>query len=120
MNPMAAYKICPKSLWESQILTLGKFVGSDLDAKDGFIHLSAKSQLRDTANKWFKGQKDLILICVDLSRVHGEVKWEPSRNNELFPHIYGFFDNRSVVWLREFHLTTDHSGFVYPPEIDAD
>lgn len=112
-----AYKIISKQIWRSQLESMKKFIGTDLDIKDGFIHLSAKAQLKETARKYFSGQDGLLLISVDLSKVNGEVKWEPSRNNELFPHIYGWFDASAVNWIKDLELTSDKSDFIYPPEV---
>jgi uncharacterized protein (DUF952 family) len=112
-----AYKIVKKELWQSQLKAFGKFIGTELDLQDGYIHLSAKEQLKETATKYFKGQNGLILIAVDLQLVQGEVKWEPSRNNQLFPHIYGAIDLLAVKWLRELLLTPDESDFIYPTEV---
>ena len=120
MSRSIAYKIVPKSVWESQLSSLGKFIGTEVDGKDGFIHLSASEQLKETARKWFRGQRNLLLIRVDLTKIQGVVKWEPSRNNDLFPHVYGSVDSSSVIWIRDLLLTTDGLDFVYPPEVGLD
>ena len=114
-----AYKIVKRELWESQLKSSSKFIGTPLDLKDGYIHLSAKEQVRETASKWFKGEMDLIMICIDLTRVDGEVKWEPSRNNQLFPHVYGTLSTNCVRWIHDLLLTPNKDDFIYPQEFDG-
>ena len=79
------YKICKIQEWQIAC-TQGIYSGSRVDLKDGFIHFSTKSQLRATAQKHFHGLKDLILI--ELDSTHLPLTWEPSREGELFPHLY--------------------------------
>ena len=79
------YKICQIREWEKAI-EKGFYAGSKVDISDGFIHFSTKEQLLTTAKKHFKGQKNLILIEVDAKTL--QVKWEPSRGGDLFPHLY--------------------------------
>ena len=60
-----------------------------MDRRDGFIHLSAAYQVRATAQKYFSGKADLVLISVAQENFGPSLKWEASRGGELFPHIYG-------------------------------
>jgi uncharacterized protein (DUF952 family) len=41
-----------------------------------------------TARKYFAGQSDLMLLAVDPARL-ADLRWEPSRDDALFPHLYG-------------------------------
>jgi uncharacterized protein (DUF952 family) len=34
-------------------------------ASEGFIHCSARDQVVDTANRLFRGQAGLVLLCID-------------------------------------------------------
>jgi uncharacterized protein (DUF952 family) len=40
---------------------------------------------------------DLALAAVDLSRLGDTVRWEASRDGQLFPHIYGLLPVEAVV-----------------------
>ena len=60
-----------------------------VDRKDGFIHLSASHQVRETAQKHFSGKADLLLVTVGEESLGQGLKWEVSRGGELFPHVYG-------------------------------
>ena len=90
------YKICPASAWrvaERQ----GVYRGSADDIRDGFIHFSAASQVAGTARKHFAGQTGLFLVTVDADALGDALRWEPSRNDELFPHLYGELDLGAVL-----------------------
>jgi len=67
---------------------VGAYTGSDDDARDGFIHLSSYAQLAGTLHKHFNGRGDLVLIEYDAGDLGPELRWEPSRGGELFPHLY--------------------------------
>ena len=50
------YKICPASLWR-EAERLGRFRGSDVDLRDGFIHFSTAEQVVETAAETFRRPK---------------------------------------------------------------
>ena len=82
------YKIMSKQEWETA-QAQGIYEGSEVDRKDGFIHLSAAHQVRATAQKHFSGRADLLLVSVLEKNLGKNLKWEVSRGGALFPHIYG-------------------------------
>lgn len=82
------YKIMPKQEWETAQAN-GLYEGSEVDRRDGFIHLSANHQVRATAQKHFSGEADLLLVSVAEEALGQSLKWEVSRGGDLFPHIYG-------------------------------
>ena len=90
------YKICPASAWR-EAERQGVYRGSADDIRDGFIHFSAASQVVGTARKHFAGQTGLFLITVDADALGDALRWEPSRNDELFPHLYGELDLGAVL-----------------------
>jgi len=73
------------------------FRGSPDDIRDGFIHFSTASQVAETARKHFSGQTGLFLIAVDPDVLGKALRWERSRNDELFPHLYGELDLGAVT-----------------------
>ena len=89
------YKILPADLWRDA-RARGVFVGSVVDLKDGFIHLSTAAQMRETAARHFAGQEGLVLVGFSEDRLPG-LKWEPSRGGDLFPHVYGTIDTALAV-----------------------
>ena len=82
------YKILPRAEWEAACAA-GAFTGSGVDLKDGFIHFSAADQWRETLEKHFAGQTDLVLVAVEADALGPALKWEVSRGGALFPHLYG-------------------------------
>lgn len=55
---------------------------------EGFIHLSTEAQLFETAKLYFEGRDELVALRLIVKRLGPALKWEPSRNDELFPHLY--------------------------------
>jgi uncharacterized protein (DUF952 family) len=82
------YKICPAMLWR-KALAEGVFTGSPRDVEDGFIHCSHAEHLSETAQKYFRGYEELLLLTIDPKQLGDTLKYEPSRGGALFPHIYG-------------------------------
>ena len=109
------YKICPASAWR-EAERQGVFRGSGDDVRDGFIHFSTQSQVAETARKHFFGQAGLFLIAVDADALGESLRWEPSRNEELFPHLYGELDLGAVVGVLIMHARSD--GFHDIPELE--
>ncbi|MGV8995525.1 MAG: DUF952 domain-containing protein [Parvibaculaceae bacterium] len=79
------YKIVGDKEWRAAEAA-GRFTGSAVDIKDGFIHFSTAAQTKETAAKHFVGIADLLLVEVDASVLL--LKWEVSRGGALFPHLY--------------------------------
>ncbi|MGH6678052.1 MAG: DUF952 domain-containing protein [Bradyrhizobium sp.] len=108
------YKICAASAWR-EAERQGVYRGSADDGRDGFIHFSTAAQLGETARKHFSGQTELLLIAIDTEALGAALRWERSRNDELFPHLYGELDLgavRSVVG-----MTTRADGTFDQPDI---
>ena len=108
------YKICSASAWR-EAERQGVFHGSADDLRDGFIHFSTLSQLAETARKHFFGQTGLFVIEVDADVLGDALRWEPSRSDELFPHLYGELDLGAVTAVRDLHTRSD--GYHEIPEL---
>jgi uncharacterized protein (DUF952 family) len=93
------YKICDRTLWRAA-QAAGQLVGSAADRRDGFIHFSTAAQLPGTAAIHFAGLTDLILVAADAGALHADLKWEPSRDGQLFPHLYAALPLSAVLWAR--------------------
>jgi uncharacterized protein (DUF952 family) len=98
---MHIYKICPDSLWQAA-QAAGDFVGSEHDMRDGFIHFSTAEQLSETAQKYFVGQPNLLLLTVDAALLGDALKYEPSRDGALFPHLYAPLTLSAVIAVAPF------------------
>lgn len=107
------YKICTAAEWR-EAEAAGAYRGSAVDRSDGFIHFSTGEQARETAAKWFAGQRDLVLVAVDGDALGERLKWEPSRGGALFPHLYADLPLSAVREVAP--LPLDDSGrHVFPP-----
>ena len=100
------YKICPASAWR-EAERQGVYRGSADDARDGFIHFSSAPQVAGTARKHFFGQTGLLLIEVDAGKLGERLRWERSRNDELFPHLYGDLDLGAVTAVLDLRARSD-------------
>jgi len=108
------YKICSASAWR-EAERQGVYRGSADDTRDGFIHFSTALQVAETARKHFFGQTGLFLVEVDADALGDALRWEPSRNDELFPHLYGDLDLGVVTAVRDMHARSD--GYHDIPEL---
>ena len=100
------YKICPASAWR-EAERQGVYRGSADDIRDGFIHFSTASQVAGTAKKHFFGRTGLFLIEVDADGLGDALRWEHSRNDELFPHLYGELDLGAVLGVLSLRARSD-------------
>ena len=110
------YKICPIELWQ-QAEAKGEFTGAPIDIQDGYIHFSTAEQSVETAAKHFSGQADLYLIAVDAEKLGAELKYEVSRGNALFPHLYATLKMDAVIWVKPLPLGDD--GMHIFPKLDG-
>ena len=62
------YKILPRSEWDAARVA-GSFAGSAVDLADGFIHFSGHDTAQRTAELYFKGQADLMLLTVEVGNL---------------------------------------------------
>ena len=70
----------------------------------GFIHCSTKKQLVQVTNRFFAGQTELILLCIDTELVQAPIKYEESEPNQFFPHIYGALNLDAVVKIMDWNV----------------
>jgi uncharacterized protein (DUF952 family) len=97
MTEQTVYKICASADW-ARAKASGALAPSADDARDGFIHLSAKDQVVGTFERHFKGKTELMLLAVDTALLPtGALRWEASRDGALFPHLYGDLPVAAVV-----------------------
>jgi uncharacterized protein (DUF952 family) len=81
------FKILTPEQW-SDFQSDGIFRGAPIDIVDGYIHLSTGAQVEETAAKHFSSHRSIIVCLCDSALMDHELKWEPSRGGDLFPHLY--------------------------------
>src|ERR1041385_9105004 len=96
----AIYHVCRRDEWQTAQAS-GAYPGSSQDKADGFIHFSGAEQVVASVAKsragtslggvakWRPGQSGLVTLEADPAILGPALKWEPSRDNKLFPHLYG-------------------------------
>jgi uncharacterized protein (DUF952 family) len=100
------YKILPRQAWEAA-LAVGCFEGSAVDLADGYMHFSTAAQAKETAERHFRGQTDLLVLEVEADDLGAHLRWEPSRGGDLFPHLYGVLNTDFVRLVRPAPLGED-------------
>ena len=83
----AVYKIFTEDQW-NEFIRRGTFKGTELDLKDGFIHLSAKSQVDGVLRKFFANVRPLYIAKFDAPHILEKLVWENANPENPFPHLY--------------------------------
>ena len=100
---MVIYKIFRAEEW-AQLRRDGNTAGAPIDLADGYVHFSTATQAAETAAKHFAGQDGLMLVAVDTDRLGDDLKWEVSRGDALFPHLYRRLSMEDVLWAQPLPL----------------
>jgi uncharacterized protein (DUF952 family)/4-amino-4-deoxy-L-arabinose transferase-like glycosyltransferase len=115
--PTMILHITHRGAWKEAVAR-GAYTADSL-AKQGFIHCSAPGQVVSVANANFPGQKDLVLLCIDPSKLKAHVKYENLEGGQtLFPHVYGPIDLDAVMGVLDF--PPDRDGSFHLPHSLAD
>ena len=109
------YKILTLKEWENAS-QMG-FVVTELDKKDGFIHLSTSSQLAVTLSFFFAQHKHVVLLQLTQDKIKDALVFEApvpkDGRSGLFPHLYSELavNQVSQVWYLE------RGAFILPDDI---
>jgi uncharacterized protein (DUF952 family) len=110
------YRIISKADWAAATAA-GAFTGTAHDLRDGFIHFSTAAQAPETAEKHYAGLTDLLLLYIRDTALTAPLKWEKSRNDDLFPHLYGSLPVSAVHRVES--LPLDAAGRHLFPELEG-
>jgi uncharacterized protein (DUF952 family) len=110
------FHITPRSRWQAA-QTTGLYHADSLDT-EGFIHCSRSHQLLWVADKFYRGQSDLVLLCIDPSQLQAELRDETIDTGAQFPHIYGALNVDAVMQVLDF--TPTESGTFQMPSWPTD
>jgi uncharacterized protein (DUF952 family) len=94
----------------------GEYRAASLE-NEGFVHCSTNSQILPIVDKFFKGQRHLLLFVIDPSLLTSELKWEPPSGgtppgipeDDLFPHVYGPINLDAVLKVVDLESLPDGS-----------
>ena len=84
---MLVYKVFIKSDFDFFLIE-GETQGTVTDLRDGFIHLSTREQIYSTIKKYFNQYTQVVILAFKEVDLKSKLRWEASRNEELFPHYY--------------------------------
>ncbi len=93
---MLIYKIFRADEW-ADLKENGATDGAPIDVADGYVHFSTADTVAETAAKYFAGENGLVLLAVEADGLEA-LKWEPARNDVLFPHLYRKLRMDDVAW----------------------
>ena len=96
------YKILSLSEWNEAITT--NRIITELDKKDGFIHLSTAKQLSATLALYFSNDQEVMLLRILSKSLKDDLIYEApdsQKRSGKFPHYYGKLETRHVekTWL---------------------
>lgn len=101
----------------------GEYSAPSLKA-EGFIHCSKLNQVLDVANAFYRQLQDVVLLCIDESKLLAELKWEapvhPKASADApdypeFPHVYGKINLDAV--LKVVDLPQSENGYTLPESL---
>ncbi|MDZ4672786.1 MAG: GNAT family N-acetyltransferase [Phototrophicales bacterium] len=117
------YHITTRAEWD-EAQKVGAYRAPSLESQ-GFIHASSISQVIKVANAVYVGQKNLVLLAIDVRHIIAPMRYEPPDTSilaeqyegELFPHIYGELNLSAVLRVDELPCGDD-GLFALPAYLD--
>lgn len=108
----SVYKVLTLQEWEGASKT--GLIITDLDQKDGFIHLSSASQLNATLALYFSQEEQVVLLQIKESEIAKDLTYEISeKRGGEFAHLYGELSTKKIS--QSWHL--DRSAFSIPLDV---
>lgn len=107
---MLIFKIFRSDEW-ADLRANGETQGAPIDIADGYVHFSTAEQAQETADKHFAGVEDLFLLGVETDPLGDDLKWEVSRRDALFPHLYRNLKLADVAWAQPLPLVDGRHEF---------
>ena len=84
---MSVYKILRKDEWDA-LQSAGRSAGAADDVRDGYVHLSTAPQVSGTLARHFRGEEGLWMLEIEEAVLGPDLRWEPARDGDQFPHLY--------------------------------
>lgn len=114
------YRVAEPADWQRAQAT-GVFASADLH-QEGFIHTSGLHQLVDTANRYYCGRRDVLLLELSeeaLAAAGVEVRheWAPARGQH-FAHVFGPIPLAAVTRTLPWEPAAD-GRFGLPPALQS-
>ncbi len=96
------YHIAEQHVW--QALQDADFYQPTTFGSEGFVHCSDLQQVERTANNYYQGRNDLVLLEIDPTHLMPETRYENLLGGaEKFPHVYGEINKSAVQQVIALH-----------------
>ncbi len=88
-SPERVYRIVSAEAWE-RAQHEGCLTPNAFDAASGFMHLSARDEVLESARRYFSAASQPMALEIPTHRLGAELVWEQvaARGNVAFPHLY--------------------------------
>jgi len=96
-NNATLYHLAVRAEWE-RAQAAGEYWRSTIEKsleEEGFIHFSFAHQVQGSADRFYRGRDDIVLLVIDPGRLESEVRVEGEK--EQFPHLYGPLPVAAVI-----------------------
>jgi uncharacterized protein (DUF952 family) len=113
-SPDIIYKITTAELW-ARAQAERHLPGMPIDESDGYMHFSTAAQLRETLRLHFLGKSGLVLLAVRTNDVKEHLRWEVSRRDDFFPHLYGALPLNAII--ESWPISVDDRGEADLPDV---
>lgn len=96
-NSEFIYKIVTATHWLAS-QDLDHIPPMPVDIGDGYMHFSTANQLSKTLELYFSGETGVVILAIRTLQVDENLKWEPSRGGDLFPHLFAPLEKSAIAW----------------------
>lgn len=101
------FHIAEKTVWLT-CDNLESYVPSEY-LNEGFIHCSKLSQVEKTANNYYQGRDDLLLLAIDPDKLEAVTRYENLiGGEEEFPHVYGELHKSAITQVIDLKWSKDN------------
>jgi len=90
--PSPLFHLALRDDWQAASANGGAYERSTIGRSlldEGFIHCSFADQVQATADRYYGGRDDVVLLTIDRARLAAPVRVEAVPGGERFPHLYG-------------------------------
>ncbi len=111
-NETHVYKLLTGGDWKAA--SANGVTSAGIDETDGYVHLSTRSQVVETARLHFAGAEGVRLLRFAVADLP-PLTWEESRGGQMFPHLYAPLEvsRADAVW----QLLPGPDGALLFPEV---
>jgi uncharacterized protein (DUF952 family) len=95
---MLIYHIVLLDAWAA--FETGLYFATSLET-EGFIHCSFADQLDAVVERYYSGEKRVVVLEIESEKLMSRMIKEPSTNSEIYPHVYGPINRDAIIGVEE-------------------